>query len=746
MKLHISILSLVAITALNAAPISVEKIMVNSSIEDEEAGMFLADSNSSSKENKQNFTQKSISTLSTQANMNPYTVIQFSPSVNFTPVDQTGSNEPSFHDPIRIRGKSQSGPGGVYMINDMPVSSNPGGGKLMLDMENIASIDLHKGYLSVDKNLGFSSLIGKIDMNILEAKNKTGTNISQSFGSNAFLKTFVRFDSGKMGDFSMFGSLSALQNDKTKGAGGQKRINGMLGISYKPNERFKADLYMIRNADTHHNYKSLSYTQAIDLGTYFNTDYATTKPTTQTNNYYDWNKQSFDTTTFLADIEFKASKNDKIIFKPYYKKDEGEYWFSKTKNNTPMVMNWQMEHDLFGAVTSYEHTFSQALKSTIGYWYHKQLPPGPPTDQKKYAVDGSGNLVYKGYGILADADYHVLQAPFVELSGDTNTLHYSLGLQYQSFTIGAIKSYTGTTSATSKDYDTALATATLDTWASVDAKTFQTLIPSFYLGYDLSQSDSVYIDYSRTYGFDVNLFPTYVSNEAAFKANNVTLQSLWDDLNLETSDNIDLGVKTTLGAVTLTPSIFVSFVNNKQANIYDSAKGVNYPANVGKAFGYGAELGANGLISEELEFLASLSYNKYSFTEDFQSSPTATTSIKGNQLPDTPEFMAKAALSYYLGEWTFTPSARYTSSRYGDVANTQKLDPFTLVDLDVAYKAPQIFGSKSTLFRVTATNLTNEEYIATIVSADNALAADGTSSTYQSGAPFGFFASLNLKY
>lgn len=741
MRIPLTMLSFVAVTALSATPLSVEKIVVNSTLQDD-GGLFLNDANSST---KQSFSQKSLSTLGTQANMNPYTVIQFSPSVNFTPVDQTGSNEPSFHDPIRIRAKSQSGPGGVYMINGMPISSNPGGGKQMIDMENIASVDLHKGYLSVDKNLGFSSLIGKIDMNILAPKKKMSTNISQSMGSDNFKRTYMRFDSGKLGDVTLFGSFSSLGNDKSKGEGELHRVNGMFGLSYEPNSSFKADIYAIRNTDKHHNYASLSYAEAKDLGTYFNKDYASVHPTTANNtNYYDWNKQNFNTTVLLGDVVYKPTGDDKIVFKPYYKKDSGDYWFSKAAKN--LVMDWHMDHDLYGAVASYEHTFSQALKSKIGYWYHKQLPPGPPTNQKKYKVDASGNLQYAGYGILADADYHILQTPFFELSGDANNFHYTAGLQYQTFELGAIKSYTGTTAATSTNYDTAIATSTLDTWASVDAKTFHTFLPSLYLAYDIQDKTSIYMDYSRTYGFDVNLYPTYVSSRATFVGAGVTLQTLWDDLNLETSDNIDLGVKTEIGGITLNPTLFVSFVNDKQANIYDTTYGVNYPANVGKAFGYGAEFAASGVISENLEFLLGLSYNKYSFTEDFKSSSTATTSIKGNQLPDAPEIMAKGAISYSLDKWTFTPSARYTSSRYGDVANTQRVDAYTLVDMDISYKPDSFFGSKNALFRLTATNLTNEKYIATIISADNALAADGTASTYQTGSPFGMYASINLKY
>lgn len=744
MKIQYYMISLATATAIMASPISVEKIVVNSTLQSDN-DQFIADSNRTNKKNVQSYTQKSLSTLSTQANMNPYSVVQFSPSVNFTPVDQTGSNEPSYHDPIRIRGKSQSGPGGVYMIDGIPISSNPGGGKEMVDMENISSIDLYKGYVEADKNLGFSSLIGKVDMNILAPKKQFGSIVSQSFGSDNFKRTFVRIDSGKVGDVSLFGSISSLTSDKSKGAGNQQRLSGMVGVSYQPNRSFKADITVIRNADKHHNYASLSYAEARNLSTYFSKDFAMTKPTTANDtNYYDWNRQDFDTTAVLGNIVYKPTGDDKITLKPYYKKDVGDYWFSNPEKN--VVMDWHMDHDLYGAIAEYEHAFDEALKAKIGYWYHKQLPPGPPSDQKKYTVDASGNLQYKGYGILSKNDYHTIESPFVEVSGDADKFHYSAGVQYQTFTVGSIKNYKGTSASTSTDYDTAIATSTFDPMASVGAKTFYTFLPSLYFGYDLADATSVYVDYSRTYGFDVNLFPSYVKNEATFVGKGVTLQQLWDKLKLETSDNIDLGMKTDIGAVTVNPNLYVSFVKNKQANVYDSNYAVNYPANVGDAFGYGAELSAYGPLSENLEFLAGLSYNKYYFTQDFQSSPTSTTSIKGNQLPDAPEYMAKAALSYYFNRWTFTPSARYTSSRYGDAANTQKLDAFTLVDLDISYKAGLFMGSKNTLFRLTATNLTDQKYISTIISADNVLAASTTSSTYQTGAPFGLFGSINLKY
>ncbi|MGC9351499.1 MAG: TonB-dependent receptor domain-containing protein, partial [Sulfurovum sp.] len=154
-------------------------------------------------------------------------------------------------------------------------------------------------------------------------------------------------------------------------------------------------------------------------------------------------------------------------------------------------------------------------------------------------------------------------------------------------------------------------------------------------------------------------------------------------------------------------------------------------ANLGDAFGYGAEFSAYALLSEDLEFMMGLSYNRYYFDQDFATSASSTSDIKGNQLPDAPKFMAKGALSYYLDNWTFTPSVRYTSSRYGDVENTQKVDGYTVVDMDISYKIKNFLGFQNAFFRLTAANITDEKYIATINTPDNVLAASTTSSTYQ---------------
>ena len=75
------------------------------------------------------YTKRAIDTLGKQTNINVFKVVDMEPSVSFSSVDAFGSNESSYHDPIRIRGKNQSGPGGVLLIEGLPMNSNPGGGE-----------------------------------------------------------------------------------------------------------------------------------------------------------------------------------------------------------------------------------------------------------------------------------------------------------------------------------------------------------------------------------------------------------------------------------------------------------------------------------------------------------------------------------------------------------------------------------------------------------------------------------------
>ncbi len=687
----------------------------------------------------QTFTKEGIKTLGKQTNMSVYKVIDMSPSVNFSSVDSFGSNESSYHDAVRIRGKNQSGPGGIMSVEGLPVNSNPGGGKTIYDMENFSVIDVYKGYVPVDKGLGFSNLIGKVDMTIDKPKNSLGGELSQTLGSDNTTRSFIRVDSGKICSVKAFASLSYTQGDKNKGEGELKRTNGMLGLTYAPNDALQAELFVVQNNDEHHNYYQLTYAEAKDLGRYFSKDFTTNK---SSSSYYDYNKQNFDDTMVLANISYKPTPDSKISFKPYFLQDKGDYWYASGAN----VVDWMIDHQLFGATLAYEKSFSNALNMKLGYWAHRQQPPGPPVSQKKYTVTASG-LTFAGWAMLAKNNYHDFQSPYVEFSGDSGAWSYSAGMRYLSFKLGGLKSYTnGTTGATSQDYNTAVSNGVFDSWASVGDKHFNELLPSFFVSYAATKETSVYFDYTRSYGYDVNLFPAYVSGRANFVSKGITLQQLWDKQKLEISDNFDLGVKYKKGGIVYNPNIFMTKVTGKQTSVYDPSFGVTYSSNNADAMSYGAELAVSGAINDSMDFMASGSYSKYYYTDDMQTAANTTVSVKGNQIPDAPEYTAKAALTYKIAGWALTPSVKYTDKRYGDVQNQQSMPSYTIVDFDASYTKKNLFGAKEGVFRLTLTNLFNEKYISSIVTPDNALASSTSSTAYQTGAPFGIYANLNFKF
>ena len=218
------------------------------------------------------------------------------------------------------------------------------------------------------------------------------------------------------------------------------------------------------------------------------------------------------------------------------------------------------------------------------------------------------------------------------------------------------------------------------------------------------------------------------------------------EIELETANNFDFGIKYKIGGISLNPNTFVSLVKNKQARIYDPTYDVAYPYNGADALAYGAEIAASGTLSKQLDFLVGLSYNKYYFTEDLKTASNTSISSSGKQVPDAPKYMAKAALTYQIAGFALTPSVKYLSARYGDVLNNERIDASTIVDFDISYEMRKVPGTKYVEFRITATNLFDQKYISAINTADDALAATNTAATYQTGAPLGVYGNVNLMF
>ncbi|KIM11951.1 MAG: hypothetical protein KU37_03640 [Sulfuricurvum sp. PC08-66] len=671
------------------------------------------------------------------ANTSAFGALAYSPSVSFQSADAFGSNESSFHDPIRIRSKNQSGPGGILLFEGVPMNGNPGGGKTVYDMENIANLTLYKGYVPVEKGLGFSNLIGKVDMSVLRPKEELGLTATHMAGSFATQRTFVRVDTGKIGDVAAFGSLSYTQGEKWKGEGDYTRLNAMVGATYTPSDALKIELFALHNQDKHHNYDQLTYAQASAIESNYNADYSTTN--TKIGGYYDYNRQEFNDTALMANFDLKLSDAAHISLKPYFLVDQGNYWFAQNESNASatQVVNWLIDHNLFGALAQYDHTVMEALKLKVGYWAHWQLPPGPPTLRKMYSV-ASGTPTFSKIINETRVTHHEFHSPFVGLSGAVAALRYEAGLRYVNFKLSGLESYL--------DLDNNASTpTTLDSYSSVDAKYYHILLPNAHASYALTPEANLFASYARTYGYDVNLFPSYLTSRSTFVSKSITMQSLWDKQNPELSDNLDVGAHLEIAGITLKPSAYMTVVTGKQATIYDADLNASYPTNNANAMSYGAELAIEGEIAQSLTYMLNAAYNRYFYTQDIQTNSSTTIAVNGNQVPDSPRWLGSATMTYTLGGLSITPAVRYVGTRFGDIQNTQSVPAYTVADMDVAYTHKNTLGFKEATMRFAINNLLNTRYIASIITPDNALVTSN-STYYQMGAPLSLYASLALVY
>ncbi len=678
----------------------------------------------------------------------PSKVVEFAPSVNFQGADAYGLSEVGFHETLKIRGVGQTGPASSRNIDNLPVTGNPGGSKGVVDMENVAEVTLYRGATPVDKSLGFSNLPGKINLKMLAPRDHLATDYSLTVGSDAYRRLFVRQDFGQHELASGFISGTWSEGDKWKGEGGLERGNVTGGLKLDGGADWQAEIYAGYNKDQRHNYRFFDYATASNFANY-RKDWGNDPAKVD---YYDYNRQDFDDRFLFADVSGRIAQGVKLSFKPYMTDESGEYWFSsinKDDSTKSRVVEWMIDHDIKGAVTELDWNLGAENQLKAGVWLHSQQPPGPPVTQRKYKT-GANGLVFDGWTVLADNERHRIVSPYASWFSSYDSFDLEAGLRYVDLRLGALTAYNNTgAAATQFDPGAARAAGGVNRMASASEKTLTTWLPFVGLNARLDRQTSVLASFGRTYGLDVNLFPYYYAQQATFKAKGVSFQSLWDRLELETADNLDLGIRHAREGWHVGATAFYAQHHNKQSTIYDPVVGARYPWNVADATRYGVELEGGIQVTPELSLLGNYSWNVFRYDQDLALSATSSIATEGKQVVDTPEHMLKLGGRYTLHSWTLGADARYIGTRYGDVLNQEKVDAVTLVDASLAYQlAPYA------RVRLEVLNLFDKEYIGPINAADDAIAnftaalngVTGNGSQYQYGSPRAVFLSLSGQF
>jgi iron complex outermembrane receptor protein len=720
--------------------VTLPDIVVEAKFKEEEfVGPLFTETNTRTK-----ITDKGINALGPTHKMSVPKAISLIPSVHQQSVDPLGLGDISnYHESFRFRGIEPTGggnPSTPINVENLPVSGRPGGGANIYDMENFSSISIYKGGLPADQGFGLTNIGGKIDMEVKRPKDSFGFNLKQALGSHDARRTFLRLDSGVLpSQTAGFLSYSNTAADKWKGEGDSERDNVMLGLTQNLGDRLKIEAFSIYNDVEVNPYRALNFGQASSLGKNYNFDFSK-NPTDYF--YYGYDKNQFEDYNFFGSIEYAFSEDATITLKPFYWKDEGYYQETITmRNGQNRVRRWDIDHDLYGFQAGYSMKID-AFAFDIGYFYLEQERPGPPTSWKLYQVSGD-SLVFDRWQLLSNSSRHRQNMPYVSGKYFYGPFQFQAGLKYLDYSMPKITTY-NTVGIPDVGYQSALDMATsVVPGASAESKNFDEIIPNASLSYAFTDSLSCYFSYGRNYGMSVALYPFYISQKAAFDSRGITLQDLWDNQELEIADSFDFGFRYITEKLYIVPTIYYAKHQNKTATYYDASLDATFPAAIFDAEAYGFELEAGVMPIKNLSLYGSFSYNRFYFSEDINNQAGTRISVKGNQVPDAPEFLVKGIASYRIGDFTFSPVVRYWSSRYGDVLQEEKIDDAVVFDFGVSYdKAFSNAWVKNLDISLWFNNLFDKEYISIINTSDYATLG----SSYQVGAPFSMYATVSLTF
>jgi len=447
---------------------------------------------------------------------------------------------------------------------------------------------------------------------------------------------------------------------------------------------------------------------------------------------------------YQRQVEYKPFDGGYFTFKPYYYKADGYRMDgSGTTAASAVVSRNNITQEQYGILAEFGVKLGPTL-AKLGYWYQSMDTMPPSSDQKNYTITASG-LTFKNWSYISKVGNRTFHEPYLMLNNTFGKLRLDTGIKYVQIGLPSVKGYK-TAGTPDVSYDDVFNYTTVMPGMDVGSSSFKEWLPYLGTSYDITKEASARFTYGRNYAspWAGPVYSTFYSNYAKFANAGISLQDLWKDMKLEISDNFDLGFRYDRGTWYVAPTIFYSRFKNKQVPVYDSQIGVSYYQSRAEAESKGIEVEAGFTPLSGLTLFGSASYNSATFTDDIRTAANTIIQCKGNHLTDSPEYLFKFGATYTNQGFSVTPIIRYVSQRYGDIENTEKIDAYTLVDLNLSYTIKKIWTLEEISFGLSFTNLFNQKYVSIIKNYQDASQALSTS--YYPGAPFTAIASIGIKY
>jgi iron complex outermembrane receptor protein len=685
------------------------------------------------------------------AGTSPLKAIENLPGVNFQAADPYGAYEWSTR--ITVRGFNQNRMG--FTLDGVPLGDMTYGNHNGLHIsraiptELVDSVTLSQGTGSL-ATASASNLGGAIQFSSADPREDFGVDLAQSFGSDDAARTFVRLDTGTLGEgTSLMLSYADGSTEKWKGAGDQdvrmynlKLVQdigeGDFTVFYNNSERVEID------------YQDLSKDITARRGT-------------EWDNYYpDWNAaiaaaDACGTSGTCDDAYWNASglRNDDLAYLAldlplgdslrwditgYMHDNEGQgLWgtpYVPSPGGAPLSIR-TTEYDLSreGIVTALTWTGGNH-EVEGGVWFENN-----DFDQaRRFYAEPSRAAPTRSFEEFQTNPFRT------DWEYDFNTETVVFHLQDTMSLGDAVRFNIGFKSVSSENEATTITGAEKSGTIEAD----DTFLPQVGLNWSVSDNAEIFASVAeniRTFASSGTSGP-FSTTAAGFAA-------IRDVVQPERATNFEAGLRfrpsdTLEGLV----AVYLVDFENRLLGIPQGPGIVGNPAvlaNVGSVSTEGVEMALNWRPMTNFTWFASLAFNDSQYDDDYTtvdgSGVATVVPVGGKQVTDTPEVLFKSQVGYDNGAFFVRADVNYTDERFYTYLNDGGVDAYTLLNLGAGYRFTMGSAIEELVIQVEATNVTDELYYSTIDS-NGFVTSDttGTAQTLLLGAPSQYFLSLKASF
>ena len=237
-------------------------------------------------------------------------------------------------------------------------------------------------------------------------------------------------------------------------------------------------------------------------------------------------------------------------------------------------------------------------------------------------------------------------------------------------------------------------------------------LPQVGAVFSLNEHEQLFTNYSE----NMNQYPLS-PQEGIYNLDPSTYSFFKSHVKPERASSVDFGIRTKRSDVEASLSTYFIDYRNRLvsvANCQLTAFCASLYENVGTIMTKGLEGLLIWKLTPSLSWNSSASYNSSIIQDNYSTQSSSGTTVipaKGKSAVDAPRLMANSGLRYSDGPWTGDFGVRHVDKRYFTILNNLSVPSYTVADVGLGYRLPQIGRAKELTVQFNVTNLFDVSYI-----------------------------------